>query len=355
MSLLNMRRERLLDALTHQTESVAASVLHDYLLQTSSEPVGSLKTTKRDLEFLYDEGFVSYQEQGNGSAHLWKLEKYRHALTLLPTEAMTLAAIFDHADRFGLSTHTEQLAGLRTYAQRVMHRVAKGRIDIARRMTTGTRFMVLEPGKINHAHLARLQEAICFNEPLAITYLPRDADGVQCVYQLKPLGLSHQDSNTYLSAYVLEEEWADGYVPAPDKPRGKYSSNGPQSMCALMLHRIIGIEPAKRSVADPADYDIHSLEAQRHLMTIHSDAPVDLVLRLSPNLYNRLWENPLCREQTLAPEADGHWTLTCKLHDTQGLRLFLLSNAADIEVVQPAGLRAHVRKTLKDALDLYAP
>ena len=275
------------------------------------------------------------------------------ALTLLPTEAMTLAAIFDHANRFGLHTHTDQLKGLKAYANRAMNRVEKRQIDVEKRITTGTRFLVLAPGKTDLGHLKRLQQAICYDEPLEVTYLPRDADGTQCVYQLKPLGLSHQDSNTYLSAYVLEEEWADGYVPEPGKPRGKYSSNGPKSMCALMLHRIVKIEPGKRLIEDPDDYDIHSFEAQRHLMTIHDEEPVDLVLRLSANLYNRLWENPLTDDQVLQQDSDGWWKLTCSIQDSQGLRLFLLSNAADIEVKKPTNLRAHVHDTLQRALSLY--
>ena len=353
MSLLNYRRERLLEVLSHQTESLSASKLHEILNDSSSEPVGSLKTTKRDLEYLYDQGYATYEEAEKGFANLWRLEKYRHSLTLLPTEAMTLAAIFDHANRFGLHTHTDQLKDLKTYANRVMNRVKKRKIDVEKRMTTGTRFLVLAPGKTDLDHLKRLQQAICYDEPLEVTYLPRDADGVQCVYQLKPLGLSHQDSNTYLSAYVLEEEWADGYVPEPGKPRGKYSSNGPKSMCALMLHRIVKIEPGKRTIEDPDDYDIHSFEAQQHLMTIHDEAPVDLVLRLSANLYNRLWENPLTDDQELQQDSDGWWKLTCSIQDSQGLRLFLLSNAADIEVKKPANLRAHVHDTLQRALSLY--
>jgi predicted DNA-binding transcriptional regulator YafY len=353
MSLLNYRRERLLDVLSRQSQWLSASALHELLKSSSSELVGSLKTTKRDLEYLFDEGYALYEDKGNGLARLWRLEKYRHALTLLPTEAMTLAAIFDHANRFGFHTHTDQLKGLKTYANRVMNRVEKRKIEIEKRITTGTRFLVLAPGKADLGHLKRLQQAICHDEPLEVTYLPRDADGVQCVYQLKPLGLSHQDSNTYLSAYVLEEEWADGYVPDPEKPRGKYSSNGPNSMCALMLHRIVKIEPGKRSIEDPQGYDIHSFEAQQHLMTIHDKDPVDLVLRLSANLYNRLWENPLTQEQELQQESDGWWKLTCRIQDSQGLRLFLLSNAADIEVKKPANLRAHVHDTLQRALTLY--
>jgi predicted DNA-binding transcriptional regulator YafY len=70
-------------------------------------------------------------------------------------------------------------------------------------------------------------------------------------------------------------------------------------------------------------------------------------------LYNRLWENPLAEDQELQQESDGWWKLTCSIQDSQGLRLFLLGNAADIEVKKPANLRTHVRDTLQSALTLY--
>lgn len=65
-------------------------------------------------------------------------------------------------------------------------------------------------------------------------------------------------------------------------------------------------------------------------------------------------ENPLTDEQVIVPHGEQHWDLSCSLYDTQGLRLFLLSNAADIEVIAPATLRSHVHQTLQRAVTLYA-
>ncbi|MBF4213645.1 WYL domain-containing protein, partial [Pseudomonas donghuensis] len=73
--------------------------------------------------------------------------------------------------------------------------------------------------------------------------------------------------------------------------------------------------------------------AQKDLVTIHSPAQKTR-LRLSQNLYNRLAENPLDKNQKLLPDGDK-WLLTCKVRDTQGLRLFLMANAVDIEVLEP--------------------
>lgn len=353
MTMFDFRRQRLLDLMSQQHDWLTAKQLYALLQRFSSEWQGALKTLKRDLQWLEEQGLVNGQEQSSGLPILWKISKYHHEIRLLPTEAMTLAAIFDHAERFGFATHLARLAELRDFATRIMRHQSRQGIDLNDRITTGTRFLMLRPGRYDAALLTRIQEAIWHNEPLAVTYRPRDADDARCIYQLKPLALSHQDSNTYLSAWVAQESWLDGYQPNPHTPRGKYSSNGPGSLCALMLHRIVSIDTGRINIPDPEGYDVHSVEAQRHLMTLHDDTPVQLELRLSPNLYNRLSENPISDDQTLEPTADGRWTLTCDLHDSQGLRLFLLSNAADIEVVRPAALRAHVREKLEQALGLY--
>lgn len=354
MKNFEIRRERLLQALGRQQQAQPASTLLKLMHGADSEWSGSLKTINRDLEWLEGKGVVQPEEQGNGLPILWRISKYQHELKLLPIEAMTLSAIFDHAERFGLKTHTEQLTELRNFAIHVMNHQTPRGIDLGRRITSGTRFMVLRPGRYDDALLTRLQQAIYHDEPLAVTYRPRDADDALCVYQLKPLALSLQDSNTYLSALVAEEQWLDGYQPDPQKPRGKYGSNGPGELCALMLHRIVAIDTGRVNIADPEGYDVHSLEAQRHLMTLHGDCEIQLELRLGANLYNRLWENPLTDDQVSQPDGAEHWKLTCNILDSQGLRLFLLSNAADIEVLGPVALREHVRDNLRRAVALYS-
>lgn len=309
------------------------------------------RTTIRDLTVLKELKYVqSQRDPENGRGLLWSAVGRSHSLVLSPSDAMSLSAIFKHAERFGLQAATDELKGLQDYTELVMHDGSRRKLNFSKRITSGTRFTVLQPGKYNAKHLERLQMAILEGEPLEVWYRPLNANGVECIYQLKPLGLSHQDSNIYLSAYVAEEQWL-GEAPGPDVPRGKYSSNGPDKLCALMLHRITKVEPGKRIIDDPEDYDIHADEAQKDLLTIHSPAQKTR-LRLSPNLYNRLSENPLEKNQKLLQDGDK-WLLTCRIRDTQGLRLFLMANAADIEVLEPLALRAHIHEMLTVALKTY--
>ncbi|MBU0525911.1 MAG: WYL domain-containing protein [Gammaproteobacteria bacterium] len=349
------RRTALRKILQRNGQSMSTGELHKELCQWFDDQSLPVKTTLRDLEALTVAELVAKGEDGpDKKSNYWKSGRGSFDLTLSPTEAMTLAAIFDHAERFGFKPHTEQLIELREHATTEMTKRSARTLAWTKRITTGTRFTLLEAGKYDPAHLTSIQEAILADTSLEVTYLPRDAGGVECIYLLKPLALSYQDSNVYLSAYVLEEHWPQGHMPAPGTRRGKYSSNGPNTMCALMLHRMVEVKASWLEISDPDNYDVNSLEAQKHLMTIHGDGPVQLKLRLGPNLQNRLTENPLTEDQVVVQYADDKWDLSCTLHDTQGLRLFLLSNAADIEVLAPPLIRAHVRDTLRRAVSVYA-
>ncbi|MDD2050685.1 hypothetical protein [Pseudomonas putida] len=95
------------------------------------------------------------------------------------------------------------LEKLRSYVDRVMSKAPVRKLQWTKRITTGTRFTVLQPGRSDLVHVARIQDALLYNQPLKVTYRPRDAGGVECVYHLKPLALSYQDSNIYLSNLLL--------------------------------------------------------------------------------------------------------------------------------------------------------
>lgn len=321
-------------------------------VQKTRDITYSTKTTRRDLEALTELGYVAASKGDKLRQKYWTLGRNSFELRLSATESMTLTAIFQHAERFNFSLATEELSKLREYAATEIRSHAKRDLLAEGRITTGTRFTVLQPGRHKVEHLTTIQQALLDNTALSVVYQPRDVGNTECTYLLKPLALAYQDSNIYLSAYIAREEWADGQQPTVDAVRGKYSSNGPGKTCALMLHRMLSVESDWQDIIDPLDYDAKSFDIQKDLISIHAEEPIDLKLRLSANLHNRLEENPLTEQQMLIKKQNG-WTLECRLLDTQGLRLFLLSNAADIAVMAPSHLRAYMRDTLESALQMY--
>lgn len=345
------RRAILLRILQNTGGTMSTQELHQEA-QRRRDTAYSIRTTRRDLEALQKIFYVTKSEGPLPRLHYWKLGRSSFELRLSPTESITLTAIFQHAERFGFSFATEQLVDLRNYAATEIDKHATRNLLAEGRIRTGTRFTVLKPGRYQSEHLTTIQTALLENTALKVVYRPRDAANIECTYLLKPLALSYQDSNIYLSAYIDSEVWPDGHKPTTDTARGKYSSNGPGTTCALMLHRMVSVDSAWQDIAEPSNYDASSIAAQKDLITIHASEAIDLQLRLSPNLYNRLNENPLTDNQSLSQDEAG-WLLECQLLDTQGLRLFLLSNAADIEVLAPQQLRNNIRNTLESALQMY--
>ncbi|MEW5669043.1 WYL domain-containing protein [Pseudomonas putida] len=346
------RRKALLGILQRESGSLITEELH---AQQSHwiEQIPHLKTTLRDLKALASEGLVSGEKPFGQKSYRWKLRKARLDLALTPSESMTLVAILQHAERFGFKVVADQLVELRDYALGVISRNSKHDLVGQGRITTGTRFMTLLPGAYEPAHLETIQAAMLEGQTLEVVYKPRDVGDIKCTYILKPLALSFQDSNIYLSAFVESEQWPKGKAPKPDTPRGKYSSNGPGKQCVLMLHRMVSAKTYWRDTPEPEGYRVGSFEVQRDLMTIHDEAPIGLKLRLKPNLLNRLTENPLRDNQQIKHTSAGA-ILECCIQDTQGLRLFLLSNADEIEVLEPNYLRDHTKNALRRALEMYA-
>ncbi|MFJ4397323.1 helix-turn-helix transcriptional regulator [Pseudomonas sp. NPDC089396] len=318
-----------------------------------AEQLPHIKTTRRDLRGLAKDQQVVGEKPKGQKSYKWTLHKNVSLdLVLSPTESMTLLAMLQHSERFGFKLVTEQLVKLRDYALGVITRNSEQDLIAQGRITSGTRFMTLLPGLYDPAHLDTIQKALLSGESLSMVYEPRDADEAECTYVLKPLALSFQDSNIYLSAHVFSEEWPEGKEPAPDEPRGKYSSNGPGKTCVLMLHRVVSVRTDFLDIPEPEHYDFKSFKVQKDLMTVHSEQAINLRLRLEANLLNRLTENRLSETQEIEPTESGA-ILKCSIQDTQGLRLFLMSNADEIEVLEPGYLREHICQTLRKAMSMY--
>lgn len=347
------RRKVLLSILRQNGGPMTTEKIFETLEMRELDP-GYQKRVRRDLEELERAGSVVKlppHPTKNERSISWRLGRGSFDLALTPEESLTLTALFTHGERFGLWVNSEQLLKLREYASGEISRGSAWRLIAAGRITSDTRFTVLKPGVYNPSHLKKIQAAMINGDSLKIRYRPRGTGPAECTYLLRPLALAYQDSNIYLSTLVARETW-HGEEPAEGTPRGKYSSNGSGQMAALMLHRMVDVSLTRESVAEPPDYDVRSIEAQRDLMTVHSAQPVDLVLHLTESLRNRLTENALTDYQKIEPDGD-RWVLRCSVPDSQGLRLFLLSNAPHIEVVAPLHLRQHIHSELKAALSQY--
>lgn len=291
-----------------------------------------VRTVQRDMKELRKRfPHIRSKPIGTSKALLWWADKALSNLSLLPTDAMNLVMIMDHARRFGMAAQVHNLAVLYEYAK---SRLQAGRPaeDWSRKIVSNTRFVTLQPSTIIPEVLQTLQEALLDNASVEVLYQSRSSDKAK-TYRLKPLGLSFQDSNIYLSCSVFGRTHA--------------------SLEAWPLHRFLEAKTIFDCVEPPLGYDINSVEAQRSLVNLKSDTPVKIQLRLNQNMAARLTENPLTSDQILVQKSDTHWHMQGNMHLSQGLELWLLSQGDSIEVLAPNELRDTIAKTAQRMNFLY--
>lgn len=328
---MNMRKrgELLLRLLPLKSQAMDTATLHERLKEQGVTV--SPRTIQRDLDRLAND-YPHIHREDTGSGYRWWADRALSRLSLLPTDAMNLTMIMDHAARFGMQAQVENLAALRDYARAIL-KDARPAEDWAKKVVSTTRFITLRPSRIDPAILSILQHALLTGYAVEAMYLKRGAQEPK-PYRLKPLGLSYQDSNIYLSCVF------EGHKPG-DPPR------------ALPLHRFVSVRTIREDIPAPEGFDINSVEARRSLVDLKSDVPVGLHLRLGKEMYERLVENPLTEDQELLPESDGRWLMTGTLHLSQGLKLWLLSQGDMLEVVAPIALREEIAATAARMAALY--
>lgn len=290
-----------------------------------------LRTIQRDLSDL-KEKYPHVHSRKDGRSTLWWAEKSLSRLSMLPTDAMNLTMIMDHATRFGMAAQVERLAPLRDYAVSLLKGNRPSQ-DVSNKITSNTRFITLQPSVVKQEVLDVIQQALLDGMSIEVLYQKRGADEPKLL-QLKPLGLSYQDSNIYLSCVFK------------GLPQG--------SIAALPLHRFRTARTMFEDIAAPEDYDINSVPAMRSLVGLRTDHPVQIRLRVSHTLSERLQENPLTEDQTLEPETTDWWLMSGSIHLSQGLDLWLLSQGEHLEVLEPTALRAQIAESAKRMAALYA-
>ncbi|MFV3306058.1 helix-turn-helix transcriptional regulator [Pseudomonas sp. NY15181] len=324
------RRHALLNMLPPKASAVDTNALYERLNEQGMSI--SKRTLQRDLAWLLDEYELQVHRKETGQGYRWWATRSLAHLNLLPTDAMNLTMIMDHASRFGMQAQVDNLATLRNYARSVL-KDARPTEDWSKKIISTTRFITLHPGRVDATVLSTLQQSLLDNCSVEALYVPRGAQEPK-TYRLKPLGLSYQDSNIYLSCVF------ENHRPT-DRPR------------ALPLHRFVSVKTIFYDIKAPEAYDINSIEARYSLVDLKSDASVGIRLRLRKEMFERLVENPLTDDQQLVQETDDRWLMTGSLLPSQGLKLWLLGQGDLLEVLEPLDMRDDIAATALRTAALY--
>lgn len=323
-----VRYEFILGLLPSKENAISINTIRQRL---SSQGIDvSVKTIQRDMGYLAKK-HPHVQSRTEGKTSLWWAEKTLARLYMLPTDAMSLVMIMNHATRFGMAAQVENLAHLRDYATSRLKGNRPSQ-DCSDKVISNTRFIVLEPGQVKPEVLKVVQQALLDDASIEAIYLKRGAHEPRILH-IKPLGLSYQDSNIYLVCVFK------------GLPEGRLAS--------LPLHRFQSAKTAWEDLETPNGFEMNSFEVKRSLISQNSEHPVQLKLRISQALYERLYENALTADQQLQPTGDGWWLMTGSLPLSQGLELWLLSQGEHLEVLEPAELRQQMALSAHRMAALY--
>ncbi len=354
MKRLSVRLMLILDCLREPAFKDSTKEVHERIIDRLGRSV-SFRTTQRNLNTLKAAGAAGVEKRSGND--YWFKHKVATSIDrigqLHADQAINLVLLLEHGARFGMKAQVEGLNVLRRYAEAVLLEATAENDWSSKRLTSSTRFMALQPADIDQQVLKLVQDALVDNRVIKVSYRVPERGDLMVDYVLQVMGLSFQDANIYASCRVIEERWPNGHQPPPQAPRHKYESNGVSTLSVLQLHRFQTVTMLREDAQAVADYNINAPQVRKDLLSLYSTEPTELRLRLTFNLYKRLSENRLSSDQVITQDGPDAWTLTCRVADGQGLRLWLLSNADQIEVLGPAHLRRHIRDCLRDALAAY--
>lgn len=292
----------------------------------------SIRSIQRSLNDLMA-AFPGHIRQAlKGGEYLWWTEKPLLSQALLPTEALGVLMLVQHARQFGLETFRQPLEALVMYAQSQLEAASSDLRNWPARIATNSRFITLQPAAVCPQVLEVLYKAMLENRRVTVEYLKRGADTTTS-YEINVLGLSLQDSNIYVSL--------------------SHSGKGDMPPMAWPLHRFKKAKLHWEAASVPDNYDIRSTQSLRSLLSIYSDEPIKLRLLLDRSLRERLTENPLTTDQIIRPQGHERWQLECRILPSQGLDLWLLSQGPSVEVLSPPEQRARVAEKAIAAAALY--
>lgn len=177
--------------------------------------------------------------------------------------------------------------------------------------------------------LRALQEALLQERQVEVRYRKGGGAG-EASYTLHPLALLQRGPVTYLVATAFTYTDVRLYA----------------------VHRMLAITPLEAAALRPAGFELDDYIRQGGA-NFGGAGEIRLRLRVDARLAGTLAEAPLAAGMTVVPEGE-RFLVEAQLPDTWQLRWWLLSQAGQAEVLEPAGLREDIAGRLAEALAAYS-
>lgn len=285
----------------------------------------SVRTVYRDLRSI--EGELSMPLWSEGGRWGVEADAFLPPLKLTRSEAMAVVLsarlMVRYADKYDpdLASAFEKLAAVLPAALR--EHVDRTLDDLSRRPTDDT----------FSRHVRLLTQAWAERRVVALDYAPA------------PYAPEAAPRTARVRPYLIEPSLLTHalYLIGWDETR--------DAMRTFKIERIRDVSLSPDSFAAP-DAEIDGM-FERAWDIIADQAPIDVVLRFAPNVASRVREARWHPTERLAEEADGSLTWRATVAGPIEIRLWILSWGDDVEVIEPAALRADVAATHARAAARY--
>jgi predicted DNA-binding transcriptional regulator YafY len=301
----------------------------------------SVRTAYRDLDALLQAGVPIYADRGPGGGYQL-VEGYRTRLTGLTAEeaeALTMTGLPGPAAELGLGT---VLAAAELKLQASLPPELAARSERVRQ-----RFHLDAPGWFKDPDdeptpfLGLVSEAVWGQRAIEVRYGTHRGESRR---RLEPLGLVLKAGTWYVVAQVTSSS-------APTQG---------EVIRTYKVSRLLEVELLDERFDWPDDFDLGASWAAWSARFEASMIRGEATVRISPRGYERFqfWWNTkataLMKDSASEPDADGWRTTKVLVEHPEHARAELLRMGADVEVLEPAELRAMVAESARDLAQIYA-
>lgn len=215
-------------------------------------------------------------------------------------------------------------------AEIVLNEKTAGAIKWPQKIARISRYLTLEPPEIKQSVLDAVYEGLLLEKQLEISYKNR-GNGETENASIHPLGLVHVDNVAYLVCTFWNYD----------------------DLRQLALHRINSASLLDDWAQIPSDFKLEEYIDRGSFGFPESEDFIRLKCLFDKQVAIHLEESPLVSGQTITEYSEDCVLMSAEIKDTSQLRWWLLGFGDLVTVLEPAGLREEIKKTLAGALKQY--
>jgi hypothetical protein len=233
-------------------------------------------------------------------------------------------------------------------ARKALSQAGRKASRLPRKVRVLPRGIARQPARVDPGIVSAVLDGLVESRQLHVRYAPR-FEGRRGVnpYVISPLGLVFRFDTLYLVLVVHE----------PSSP-----NSAPDLVREWPLQRFRRVDVTGVRARPPAGFDLDKhLESAGFLQNLREPElralgpTFRLEALFDPRSAVYLEERPFAADQTMRAQADGRLRLTATVMNTRELLSELQAFGADVEVLRPRELRAHVATQSARLQQLYSP